>query len=134
MKPVKDRVSSKIGEASRSSIKLRKLCNTVKLCRNQCDHLVEACEKGIQKMMQSYSRVAEDPPLIWRFYKAGRIAQLYNSLDRLDSIFCDVKGLLEACAEELGRVALVVSMPMPPVTDKKMEACSTFDLLVGELM
>jgi hypothetical protein len=82
-------------------------------------------------MIQLYSQVAANPVETLRLYKAGKLKQLYNSLDRLEYVLCDTKDLLGACTKDPIRTALVVSIPMPP-PEKQMS--SKFDLLVAELM
>jgi hypothetical protein len=129
VKTVRDTVSPKIDAVSRSCIRLKNLLEGVKICRKQCNYLVQACVDGIQKMTKLYSLVDVDNYQMWRLYSAGLLTPLCNSLDRLEFALCDAQDLLKACAKEVGRIALVVSMP-----PKNMEVCSMFDLLVGELM
>jgi hypothetical protein len=126
VKTVRDTVSPKIDAVSRSCIRLKNLLEGVKICRKQCNYLVQACVDGIQKMTKLYSLVDVDNYQMWRLYSAGLLTPLCNSLDRLEFALCDAQDLLKACAKEVGRIALVVSMP-----PKNMEVCSMFDLLVG---
>ena len=100
-----------------------------KICRAQCEHLVQTLSRGIQRMKKIYTNVSQNDTALWKLYQSRKLRNLVSSLDSLVMSLRSAEKLLLKCGRYWKKMALVVSMPIQP----EMKTCSEFDLLMDEL-